>query len=486
MAVSNSDYDLKALAILGVDPSKMGTGAKVVLHTPRRLQLAIAFSFLATLLFFWSLENAASELHRAIQTVGHDAAPSIVLAEKIKVSLADMDADVANELIAPPGKYQAAYADYESQRQALTVDLVEAAQNITYGDAEKIPIENLEIGLGAYEADVAQARVFHKRGGDPEVLPAYHQATLEMHNTLFPAADALDNANNGVLTSVYAAHKTNFEIAITFVWAFGIILLAALLGLQYYLTRTMRRLINPLLALASVLTVAVIVGSTASFRDTAAQIKVAKEDSFDSLYPLWHAKAVAYDANAAESRWLLDPSYGSQSAAQFTSGIAKLATFGPGETFGSVADAAQEANPAPGQWSSVVPQDFHGFLADEMRNVCFDGEPNAILTTMRDLGQYVALDTQIRNLQNSGRHADAIALCVGTNQGQSDWAYSQFDAALQSTIDINQRAFDKAVAAGEQELTPFAWLTPIVSIGIFALTLFGVLPRIKEYHFAAK
>ena len=36
------------------------------------------------------------------------------------------------------------------------------------------------------------------------------------------------------------------------------------------------------------------------------ELKVAKEDAFDSVRALWLARAVAYDANSDGSRWLLD------------------------------------------------------------------------------------------------------------------------------------------------------------------------------------
>jgi hypothetical protein len=39
-------------------------------------------------------------------------------------------------------------------------------------------------------------------------------------------------------------------------------------------------------------------------------------------------------------------------------------------------------------------------------------------------------------LQQSGKHADAIALCVGNNPGQSNWAFEQFKQANQKTLDI--------------------------------------------------
>jgi len=484
MAGTNVDYDLRTLTELGV----RGTGGptRQSLPTPRKLQLSIALTCLATLLFFFAVEHATSELHYATQTIGHDSAPSIIWAEEIKASLADMDADVANELLARPGENSSDITDYDTNRKTVTDDLVEAAKNITYGDAERIPIQTLEEGLGDYEADVAQARVFHKRGGDPEVLPSYHQATLVMHTVLLPAADALDKANYDVMTKVYTDHKAAYGYAMTLVWLTGLLLLGTLFAVQVFLFQRMRRLINPLLVLASLVAAGFLIFSTASFHEESIHIKVAKEDCFDSIYPLWHARAVAFDANAAESRWLLDPSYGAKSQTDFYTGIGLLAAFGPGESYGSIADHASLVHVNAGEWPDQVPQDFHGYLADEMRNITFSGEKEAVIDTMHTLGGYVAIDSQIRQLQNAGRHSDAVTLCDGTGPGQSDWAYNQFDAALRNVITINKNQFDLAVARSDAELLPFSWLTPVACLVIVGLALFGVLPRMKEYHFSVK
>jgi len=482
MAGTKADYDLKALTLLGVGVAPKSQK----LHTPRKLQLAVLMVCVVAILFFFAVENATSELHNAIKTVGHDSAPSIILAEQVKGGLADMDACVANELIAHPGQDTVDLVDYDKDRKQVADDLVSAAKNITYGDAEQIPIQTIAENLENYEAYVAQARVFHKRGGDPEVLPSYHQATLVMDDDLLPAADALDKANYDVMTRVYADHKSEYLVAVTLVWLTGLALIGTLFSVQAFLLRRMRRLFNPLLCLATLAAIGYLIFATASFHEEAIHIKVAKEDCFDSIYPLWHARAIAYNANAAESRWLLDPSYGTQSQNNFFTDIGELATLGPSETYESLADLASNVHVNAGQWPGQVPTDFHGYLADEMRNITFSGEKEAVVNTMRTLGVYVGIDSQIRQLQNSGKHADAVALCDGENPGQSDYAFNQFDTALGSVIDINKNCFDLAIARGDAELVPFTWLTPVACLSIVALALFGVLPRMREYHFSDK
>src|SRR5665213_3365639 len=118
MAGTNVDYDLRTLAELGVQGTGGSTPDK--LPTPRKLQLSIALTCLATFLFFSAVENATAKLHYAVQTIGHDSAPSIILAEEIKASLADMDADVANELLAKPGENSSDITDDNINRKTVT------------------------------------------------------------------------------------------------------------------------------------------------------------------------------------------------------------------------------------------------------------------------------------------------------------------------------------------------------------------------------
>ena len=134
----------------------------------------------------------------AVKTIGRDAAPSIVSAERIKAALADMDANVANELIAKPGQDQESTQAYEKRRQELSLSLIAAAENITYGESERKPIQTMSYSLGTYEAEVAQARLLHGRGGDTAVLTTYRQANDLMQGTILPAADTLDKVNDDV------------------------------------------------------------------------------------------------------------------------------------------------------------------------------------------------------------------------------------------------------------------------------------------------
>lgn len=53
---------------------------------------------------------------------------------------------------------------------------------------------------------------------------------------------------------------------------------------------------------------------------------------------------------------------------------------------------------------------------------------------------------------------------VGTSPGQSDWAFSNWDAALGSLIAINEKAFTAATTAGTRSGSGWTRVVPVVGL----------------------
>ena len=453
-------------------PPLLGVGGWT---TPKLLQASLGAIWVAAFLLFLAVLLGTRQHYDAVKTVGQDAAPSIVAAERIKAALADMDANVANELIARPGQNQASALGYENRRAELGRSLVGAAENITYGDSEREPIRTMNYELGTYEAKVAEARLLHERGGDVSTLTRYRQANDVMRLKLLPAADALDKTNDQVLERVYARQKATSGVTLTLVWVGDLLLLAALVATQILLARRTRRVLNLALLGATALALLFLGYASSHLAAATEDLRAAKQDSFDSVYALWHARAVAFDANADESRWLIDRAHASGYEADFLAKSGRIATLPPGTTYDAVAAACQNGQ------VKTLSAGFTGFLADELRNVTFTGEQDAADQTLSAWGRYVAIDGQIRALENQGRHADAVALCTGTGPDQSNGAYRAFDDALGRTLDINEKELAKDVNLGFADLSTLPLLAPIAALLIALLSWLGMRPRLREY-----
>jgi hypothetical protein len=446
------------------------------LNTPQLLQSGLYLTWATSLLVLVSTISGIQGQRHAINTIGKDATPSITTAQRLKDAAAGMDAYVANELLLPSGQNQDALKGYNERYEKFTQRLVAAAENITYGDKERKPIETLQLELGNYIAKIQQARDFHERRDTNNMLVAYRSAAEIMDQKLLPAADALDKVNVDALNVTYNQVKFDSGKSLFFIVISGIALISVLIGLQIFLSQRTRRTFNPMLLAASAIAIAFLNYTTGAFLSASQNLRIAKEDAFNSMYALRQARALSYMANGVESRYLLDSAFALNHEQAFFNNINKIAKLPDGETFETVAAAVSIPN-----FPNYRATGFTGLLADQVKNLTFAGEREATVKNLITLGTYVAIDKQIRQLERSGKHTEAIALCLGNNKGQSNWAFDELKKANQKSFDINQAAFDKAIKQGFKEVDGFEYITPVTLSAIALLTLFGLLPRLKEY-----
>ena len=441
------------------------------LTTPQLLKGGLYLTWGATLLLLFATISGVQGARHAIKTVGKDSAPSIISAQRIQDSLADMDANAANELLVKPGQNPNAVKAYEERREKVNRMILDAAKNITYDEEDQI-ILTLQVKLGEYLTKIQQVRDFHQRGDTNGVLVNYREAAEMIDNTLLPAAAKLNEVNRKALDRTYTSEQSAAARSLFFVVISSFLLIGLLVAIQLFLSKRMRRTLNPMLLAATAIAV-IFLGYTArAFLSASHNLKVAKEDAFESIQDLREGRSIAYRANGDESRYLLDPVFASKHEQAFLNKVAQLVTLPNGQTFQTVAAASAQGQKVEG---------FTGYMAEELNNITFAGEREAAVDTLSKFGIYLNLDKQIRQLQQSGKHADAIALCVGNNPGQSNWAFDQFREANQKTLDINQAAFDKAVEQGFKDVDGFEVTTPVVVSAIALLTLLGLRPRLNEY-----
>jgi hypothetical protein len=306
------------------------------------------------------------------------------------------------------------------------------------------------------------------------MLATYRHATGLIHDSLLPAADTLTKVNFDALKQAYDSQSAMAGFNALLVIVAGLALLVALITTQLFLTRRMHRLINPGLLAATVLAALFLLFAVNRLRGSTHHLKVAKEDAFDSVHALWQTRAVAYDANGEESRWLLDRPQANVYEQAWLDKTAKIARLPDGQSYDTVATGSATGQKVSG---------FTGFLADELNNITFPGEREAAVATLRAYGVYFGIDGQIRNLENTGRQDEAVKLCTGSKPGESDWAFGRFDDALGATLKINQDEFDTNWHAGQGSVAGLEVEALIVALAVGGLATLGLRPRIQEYAF---
>ena len=448
-------------------PSPAPSAAPVVAYVStfkRNLERGL-WASLAVLLVWalcWFLALRATDV--VTRVIGHDTAPSITAAERIRTLLSDANGNLANIMLMKQDDSGAFAAAFRADIAEAEAKLVAAAENITYGDNERIPIATVMRGVAEYEQLVGQARALNS------VAIALKADDL-MRNTILPAAAALDKANDDPLTQHYQDYLSSRWKLHALAWAASLAALGVLGYLQYVIFLNAKRLVNPGLAAATGVVVAFSLFAVGALAFADANLKTAKADAFDSIYALSTVQAIANDANSAESFWLLG-----------YDDIDKRGTYE--NLFVALSQKIVGGDIRDALKAAAARRRFPGLLGDELANITFAGERAAAEATLKAWAQYVDIDDELRALQDGGKRAQAIALDVGLQPGQSNWAFDRFQKALERTITINQDAFDAAIRASERRVNLVVYGALLIAwLAASAAAWLGFKPRLREYEF---
>jgi hypothetical protein len=403
-----------------------------------------------------------------------------------------MDAQVANVLLAGHSTDPALAADrsqdlsiYAADRQRAEQDLQQVTATSAGNPAAQHAVGTILGALSQYEALAADAILTNQNGNDPPGRPSaatlgyYQQATDLMQNAVLPAAGSLTSANANSLDSSYSQDHSAAQNGRLFIVLLGVVLIALLVAAQVFLAIRYRRMINLGLVAATLLAIVFTVAGAAQLGAQASQLRVAKVDAFDSILALSQARAVSYDANANESRYLVDPGRAAAYQNDFLTQSRQLADVGNVGIFQYDAALASDIDAYRSDNADVR---FNGYLGTEFRNITFPGERAAAVKALLAYQVYERDDRHLRALAKANLD-EAIAYDVGTSPGQSDWAFNNWDTALTSVIAINQDAFNTAIHDGHSDGS--GWNGPIPAIAVVAIAviaLAGTRRRLAEYR----
>ncbi len=458
--------------------------------TPRRLvAVGGVVALLAVGLGVYSGSTVAG-VRNGFTVIGGRAAPQVQVSADLYFALSDLDAQAANVLLVgtdptPAADRADALRLYEQRRVQVDHDLDQAA-----GDAGDDPVAQRIIRtatdqLGHYESLVAQAVLIGQQRHDPVGRPSqaalvlYRQATDGMRTTL-TGVQRLITRNHDLLDATYASERGAALGARVWLGLLGGVVIAGLVGLQLLLRLWLRRTVNPALVVATGVAIALTVGCIGVLSGAAGQLRVAKSDAFDSIVALSQARAVSYDANADESRFLVDPPRAALYQQAF---LAKSQSLVDLRGAGLFRYDAVLATALRAYRASHTDLRFTGFFGAEMRNITFVGERAAAERVLAAYQIYQLGDRHLRALADSGELTAAIRFDVSTAPGNSDYAFTQYDNALVALIQINQRGFDTAVRDGQGGLAGWDLAAPGLAVLLMAgLVVGGLWPRVAEYR----
>ncbi|WP_460341079.1 hypothetical protein [Actinoallomurus acanthiterrae] len=459
--------------------------------TPQRIwALTITVAVLAVVLTAVVAQGIAG-VRGGLRDIGHRSGPQVVATSDAYFALNDMDAQVANVLLVGDEQNLGVGRDkalgiYEQRRRQADADLQQAAAVGAGDPAAQRAIRTVLDALGRYEGLTAQAILVdgdaHHAAGrpSPTALGLYRQATDLLKKQLLPAAAGLTEANSGALERAYQAKHAQAVRTAVVTALTGAALIGVLIGLQIMLARRFRRRFNPFLLLATLVTGMTLVAGASTLTGEAGQLRTAKKDAFDSVLALSQARAVAYDANADESRYLVDPSRRPEYEGAFLAKTQQLAALPSVTTLAGYPAALRQAWNAYGTDHTDI--GWGGYLGTEFHNITFPGERDHAERTLSTFLTYQQDDSTMRALARRGRLHDAIRFNTAYTPGNSNYDFDQYDKNLTALIDLNRSHFATSIRAGEKDLSGWSLIPWAAALGVAALALAGVRPRLAEYR----
>ncbi len=461
--------------------------------TPWLLKAFTATAIAVSVLFAIVAALSAADVRSGFTTIGATEEPQVSAGNDLIYALNDMDANLANILMVGdknlgPGVDRAAFTKlFEADRSEADHDLQMAALHAGPAGAGAQQVGQALDALGSYEAAAGQVIYVDTTAADraagelPQSESAqYAKATDLMRGSVLPAAHAVADTNGAALESSYQNRRGLAQQAVWWIVVTGVLALGAFVGFELWLTRRTRRTLNPALVGATVLTAVVMGWGAVSMSSASEHLRAAKKDAYDSVAALSAAKAEGTDANADESRIVVDPSRAAQYQASYLAKSRALLDPGPNVTLDTY-DAAVRADLDAYFNEPSHPVNFGGYLGTEMKNITFSGERAAAEQMLRTYQTY-ELDDRVFRQKLATDLSGAILFDTSPAASASDGAFVAYAAAVQKTIDINAAAFTSNVNAGADELGLWEWLPIVACLVAVGLAMTGVRPRLGEYR----
>lgn len=407
--------------------------------------ISIASSTMTTFIVYFHTRDV-------VKTISENTIPCIIASEKINASLAYAHCNAINAVITNEKTESSYWTLYHNNMNTINSELLDISKNISYDSKQQNLILSIMSNIGVYE---------YKAGcfvSNDTVLSSneFTNADKLMQQQILPDSVSLINMNSNKLDSIYNNYTKKFYIKTTFILCLGFLIIAVLIETQIYIYKKTNRILNLGLLLATLMFLISTAYSIYSLTSIKANLYEAKQDSFDSIHSLWDAKDAAYNSKTLESLYLLHHETG------ITQNVDTI-------NFNTLSSSLYNENLKS------------GYLADNLNDITSSNQKSLKENIIQNWENYITIDRQIRTLEDENNHNDAVTLCIGTSQDQSEYAFKNFNESLDNTIDINQTNFNNYISSAYKTLNMFPIVIIIFTILMFIFVILGLKPRIDEY-----
>jgi hypothetical protein len=403
--------------------------------SPGRLQLILSALVAAGLLTGLIAGLAAHSAGSGTHDLGNRAQPLLIQAETIYSALADADTTAAQAFLAGGLEPVALTQRYEGDLDRAATALTAAARLTPGGTVAAGAVATLSSGTAQYAALVATARADNRQG--LPVGASYLNAASQLNrNTLLKQAQGLFQIAQSEVHDGYGNARSLWWVSLLTLLL--LVLLAALVLAQRYLSRATQRTFNlPLLA-ATGLTLLLALGSAAVLISQNVHLHRAATQGSTPAAELAEARILALRERGDEAL--------------------TLAAHGSGGAYETDFQAASKQLTAP-----------HGPLANQYLG-------GAAVTAHQ---AYLTAHKQVRQLDDGGNYDGAVKLAIGA---ATTTTFDTVTTDLGQALDQRKAAFTGEIDSAGNGLGLLTVLGPLVALAICALAFFGIRARLEEYR----
>jgi hypothetical protein len=483
-------------------------GAVGLRTVPGRIRLWSLAAVLGVITLFAVATAAIGNARSGLEVIGREAGPQVVATSSLYFALSDMDAQVAEVLLIGRERNlgigrQRALALYERRRGEANRALRQASVLAGRDRSAQATVDAVLDGIASYERLASRAIVLDEQAGHPagpppeRVMAVYRQATDLMRLELLPKASNLTLDNAVIVRNTYEDRYSSAQSGFLWVMAAGGALLGILLGLQLYLAMSFRRILNPGLALATLASAVLLALAGGLVSTEAEHLRVAKRDGFDSVLGLSRARAMSHDANADQSRYLIDERWADRYEQVYLDKSKQLVgveASNTGAYLGALDRALARRYGADGTVSFVglygrelallrsADDTGLGSGGDTRTGQSRAAKLAALETVFARYRQFQRDDRRMRDLVKQGTRRDAIVFRVNRGEGGAAYGFDGYDRAVVALTEMHRQTFAARISAGERALRGWNVQLPAAAIIIIMLVLLGVRPRLAEYR----
>jgi hypothetical protein len=453
------------LTVLGVSSSQAQALSKHRLMALLRARLHLAVT-VAMCMTAGALNT--STLSSYISTTTKNAPPAILASVNLQIRVAEIQSAVTQSFLQQErDDKDTSYTQYRLLSKALQEDVARSVDTLHLGQSDRVLLTSFMDEFSQYTEKVGGIIL------KPAELKDIRAVRQHLEERVLPSAKKLEALNVKIFDTTFASAQSSVHMTFWLQLVAGLLLLGALYRVQRLHTALFARIFNPMTLGATALAVLVVGLMTLQSWRLERTLTDVKTEAFESLEALHNAKNLAQMMSVHENALLLNyasPELRVKNQESFDKNAAKMAN---PNLFGEHVVGIKAKRYA----------DFKsdGLLGRAISNITFPSEAAALEDAMYAYHRYLDSHTEMMDaLSGESFSSSAASAALTSKTGTIDFTFQQFMSALDHAITINQDVFDSEEHHADSLLWTLRGLD-LLFLLVFALTYFGLRPRVNEY-----